>query len=929
MGNLQYVGETLWIGILCKFLIYSGFLAASFSTISYLVSTFGKNQKESWQKLGNISFYIHGISILVLLCIMFGAMLTGKYEYSYVFDHVNKDLPMEYIFSAFWEGQEGSFLLWMFWHIVLGFILINKEKKLGAPVLAIIALAEIWLSSMLLGIYLPFEDIKIGSNPMTLMREMVAAPIFNNADYLSLIQGRGLNPLLQNYWMTIHPPFVFFGFALTIVPFGYAFASLATNDQHDWLRPAMKWGLMSAGILGTAILMGSLWAYEALSFGGYWAWDPVENTSLVPWIILVAGVHTNLTSISTNHGRRATIFFYLLGFILIVYSTLLTRSGILGDTSAHSFTESGLGPQLTMFIGTFILIALAFFIMKYKYISEPEKEESSSSREFWMFVGSLVLLFSGALINGASSIPVYNKVMRYFDPSFVGNVLKDPIDHYNKYQLWIGVFVAILSGLTIWLQYKKETFDIKALSLRLLVHLLVSIGLTYLTTLWIQLPGYNNIILAIASWFTIISNLDFLISRIKRDSKILAAGTAHMGFGIMGLGILATGLNFTHLSNPFMFKGLFQEGDEEKYVQLIKGQPLILKNYLVTYQKDTLIDKARFYDISFKELNQDLTVKDSFITRPNAVYSNDFTKIAAYNPDTRHYANKDIFTCVVQVPPAISDVELAKEIEDTTKYTTFDFTLGDTLMLPTKEKMVVTKVQYKPTHSEYLNHSHTLGFGLEYTLVDLMGKTVTGNSAIGLDGNIIYKYPGVAEAQGIRIRPSEKFMEQLVTSEEKLQYKTYKVKQGEPILFEGHEIILATFDKNIDTTRYEAEKNDIAISAVLQIKNKNDIYVAKPIFVLRGNSPLGIKDYTPEIGLHTRLSYINPKTNEFELKLAKDVRSSTSKIPLEIAFDVPRTDYVILEAKIFPGINLYWIGSIMMMLGLVLAWYNRWKQSRA
>jgi cytochrome c-type biogenesis protein CcmF len=923
MKELQYVGETLWIGYACKALIYTGFLSALFSTIAYFTSTFFNKDKDSWKSLGNKAFYLHGFSVVTLLVVMFSAMLGFKYEYSYVFEHVSADLPTKYIFSAFWEGQEGGFLLWMFWHIILGFVLIKKEKPLGAPVMAVIALAEVWLNSMLLGVFI--NDIKIGSNPMTLMRDMVAAPIFSNADYLSLIKGRGLNPLLQNYWMTIHPPFVFFGFALTIVPFAYAFAALATKSYDEWLRPAMRWGLLSAGILGIAILMGSLWAYEALSFGGYWAWDPVENTSLVPWIILVAGVHTNLTALSSNHGRKATIFFYLGGFILIVYSTLLTRSGILGDTSAHAFTEMGLEWQLTFFIFTFILLALGFYIARFKGIFEPAKEESIHSREFWMFVGSLVLMFSGLLINGSSSIPVYNKIMRVFDPSFVGNVLKDPIEHYNKFQIWIAIFVGILSGLTVWTNYRSSKMNTMSIWVRMGVHVVLSIAFTYLTTLWIKLPLIQHLMMCFASWFTIFSNLDYIISRIKANNKVLAAGSAHLGFGLMGIGILATGLNFTHLNNPFMFKGLFEEGDEEKYVQLIKNQPLILKNYMVTYEKDTLIDKARFYDLSFKELNQDLTVKDSFKTRPNAVYSNDFTKIAAYNPDTRHYGGKDIFTCVVQLPAAIRDVEEAKQIEDSTKYTLFNSKIGDTIKLASGVKIVPKKVQYRPTHSEYITHDHTVGFGLEYILVDSKDKELVGNTAIGIDGNILYKYPGVAESEGIRIRPSEKYIDQLLTAEDKLNYKTFKVKQGVPFMYEGNEIILATFDKKIDSSKFEVKPNDVAIAAVLQIKNKEDIYVAKPIFILRGNNPLGVKDYTPEVGLHTRLSFINPQTNEFELKIAKDIRDTNIEIPLEIATDVPRTDYIILEAKIFPGINLFWVGSILMMFGLLVAWYNKWK----
>jgi cytochrome c-type biogenesis protein CcmF len=926
MDKIQYVGEALWIGHLCKAFIFGSFIAALLSFTSYAISTYrrGSSDHDSWKSIGKTAFWIHGLAIISLLATMFYAMVTHHYEYSYVFDHVSGELPMKYILSAFWEGQEGSFLLWMFWHVVIGFILIRNNDNWHAPVLAIVALAEVWLNSMILGIHLNlFDEIyKIGSNPMTLLRDMNPAPIFSNADYLSLIKGRGLNPLLQNYWMTIHPPTVFCSFALSVVPFAYAIAALWTNTYEEWLKPVFRWALMSAAILGIALIMGSIWAYEALSFGGYWAWDPVENTSLVPWIILVGGIHSNLIARATGQGLKSTFLFYIFGFLLIVYSTLLTRSGILGDTSAHAFTEMGLEWQLTFFNGTFLLIGLVLFFVRYKKITSPAKEESAVSREFWMYVGSLVLMFSGLLINGSSSLPVYNKIRRYFDPAFIGNVLKDPIDHYNKYQLWIAIFIGLLSGIAVWLQYRSEAIKKNILLKKFVIFTLLSCGLTVALCYWINLPFYQHKIMAFASWFAIVSNAAYLIDQLKVNTKGIAAAVSHFGFGLMSIGILASGLNFTNLSNPFMFKGLFGgEGEEEKYIQLIKGSPLMVKNYIVNYEKDTLIGKSRLYDITFKEVNKNQEVVDSFMTRPNAVYANDFSKIAAFNPDTRHYFTKDIFTCVVSLPPAIADSEDAKRIEDSTKYVAYDVALGDTIFLKSKDKLVIDKIQFRPSHSEYLKNKHDVGYGFEYTLYDEFHQINKGEAAIGLDGNILYKYPGVLEKLGIKIRPDESFIDRLLTPEENLTYQNFSVKQNQEVLFKNYKISLTGFDKNTDTTRYQKMDGDISVAGIVKITDGQNTYEAKPIFVIRDSAPMGIKDYIPELGIHIRLANINPKTNVFEIRLAQDARGAMVKIPLEVATGVQRTDYLILEAKIFPGINLYWLGSILMMVGLVLAWF--------
>jgi cytochrome c-type biogenesis protein CcmF len=148
--------------------------------------------------------------------------------------------------------------------------------------------------------------------------------------------------------MVIHPPVLFLGFASTIIPFGFAYAGLLNKD-HSWTRVSLSWTCFSAAVLGTGIMMGAAWAYESLSFGGYWAWDPVENASLVPWLVLIAGLHTNLIYKHTGYSLKSTYLFYIFSFSLVLYSTFLTRSGILGDTSVHAFTGADMTPQLILF----------------------------------------------------------------------------------------------------------------------------------------------------------------------------------------------------------------------------------------------------------------------------------------------------------------------------------------------------------------------------------------------------------------------------------------------------------------------------------------------------------------------------------------------------------------------------------------------------
>ena len=169
-------------------------------------------------------------------------------------------------------------------------------------------------------------------------------------DYLHLIaDGNGLNPLLQNYWMVIHPPTLFMGFASMVIPFAYAIGGLWEKRYNEWMKPALPWALYAVMILGTGIIMGSFWAYEALNFGGFWAWDPVENASVIPWLTLIAAVHVLIAYKNSGHSYFTATFLVFISFVLVLYASFLTRSGILGETSVHAFTDLGMFWHLVIY----------------------------------------------------------------------------------------------------------------------------------------------------------------------------------------------------------------------------------------------------------------------------------------------------------------------------------------------------------------------------------------------------------------------------------------------------------------------------------------------------------------------------------------------------------------------------------------------------
>ncbi|MEM0993870.1 MAG: cytochrome c biogenesis protein CcsA [Bacteroidota bacterium] len=944
MADIQYVGENLLPGQIGQLAIVVGFVASIFSVITYFFATQKRHEPkeaERWLNMGRFGFLLHGLSVFSVIGIIIFLMLNKHYEYQYVQAHVSDDLSFRYVFVAFWEGQEGSFLLWMFWHIVLGLVLMVSAKKWEAPTLSVLALIQAFIGSMLLGLYVT-DEVKVGSNPLLLLRDVMNIPLFNNADYVQLIRGTGLNPLLQNYWMTIHPPTLFLGFASTALPFCYAIAGLWTGEHKAWLKPALRWSLFSAGILGTGILMGGAWAYEALNFGGYWAWDPVENASLVPWLILVAGVHTNLIANATGYSIRTTYLFYVLTFFFILYSTFLTRSGILGETSVHAFTEMGLETQLGILVAFFLLLGVGMIIVKNKEIPSIKQEEATSSKEFWMFIGTLVLLFSSVLIIGSTSLPIYNQIRQLFDPIFEGIVINEPVPHYNKYQLWIAIFIGFLSGVAQFLRYREKRFEKWRMGFfkHLALTSLVTAVITYLFTLWINATAWQYILMLAAGVFTIVANIDYLFAFAKGNMKQAGSVISHFGFGVMLLGILASSLNKTALSkNTFAMKGLpMSEDMMKKNVYLLKGEVMpIQQNYEVTYVKDTFDQFVRTFVINFKQKNEAGEVIQDFNVYPNVQYNKEFTEIAALNPDTKHYWNKDIFTHVVTVPKAELDKEYAQQIEDSLNYNRYDlvlgqdFTLYDTIQVSNLDTAVVRtyparllSIDRNPKHLDYHEEAGDLKVGAVIA-VSTPDSIYEVRPMLVLRGQMIFSYPAQVGDLTLKAKLDERVFDEVIFIEQNLDYQSVHLKQGQTIQFEDYTIQFGGFNRSPNHSEYKKEEGDIAVGAYLGISKDGRSYSANPIYFIRENRPYNIKETVPQTGLHVRFNSIDPKTETAEFLFAQQDASGAT-IPVDIATDATRTDFIVFEAIEFQGINLFWIGTIAMMLGFFFSWLVRWRQ---
>jgi cytochrome c-type biogenesis protein CcmF len=698
---MDYIGEQLWAGQLGRLLILLSLISSVLATVAYFKAANAKSLADasSWRQFGRISFSIDVLSVIGVFGVLLYIISAHRFEYLYAWSHSERSLNFKYLLSCIWEGQEGSFLLWTFWHGILGLILIRTAKNWEAPVMTVVSFAQACLATMIMGMY--FFGAKVGSNPFLLVREVYQeAPIFQQANYLSTVpqmrDGQGLNQLLQNYWMVIHPPILFLGFASTLVPFAFAIAGLWKKDYSGWTKVALPWGLFSAAILGTGIMLGAVWAYESLTFGGYWAWDPVENASMVPWLVLVAGIHTQVIYNSTGHSLRATYLFSILTFLLILYSTFLTRSGVLGDTSVHAFTDLGMNMQLILFMLIFAVPALALFIGRYKHIPTIRKEESSYSREFWMFIGSLVLFLSALFIIVSTSLPVLNKI---FNKSWA--VGEDVEFAYNRIQIFVAIILGLLTAVSQFLKYKNtsRSYFAKKIALPTLISIAIAACISIFGN--INYTKYGAGFLAaihlalFAGVYAVVANATYIWAGLKGKLAVAGASVGHVGFGLFLVGILISSAKKEVLSLNTTVALPFDPKSKENPMEnqtLFQGMRTDMGKYWTTFvNSDSLTGdgKISFFQILFESKNG----KDKFSLYPNLIRNSKGQEGFSNNPDAKHYWNRDIFTY-------ISYARDMDKTQDTAKAKLYTVKVGDTIKYGFGF-MTVDKVVMNPNNDRY------------------------------------------------------------------------------------------------------------------------------------------------------------------------------------------------------------------------------------
>jgi len=627
-------------------------IALAFSIISMIMYFLNYRGYKNTLDYGRIAY--HGMAVLVIAASVFlwYAILTHQYQYEYIYsysDNALRKLGIFHLASAFWGGQQGSFMLWLLLTSIVGIILQSYASKRGdlePRVMAVFTLATTFLLVMVSPWFKnPFEYIWM--TPTFIKVEHLNSQFFSlpfiqqfyftdqssnqafiqiNKEFVSLltqagvsvnqfiIDGKGLNPQLLNFWMQIHPPILFTGFSMATVPFAFAIAALMKNDYKSWVSQAFPWMLAGMGILGLGIMLGGYWAYEMLGWGGYWAWDPVENSSLIPWLVGVAGIHTLLvqkrSQVKGGIGKYAktNLMLCVLTYVLVLYSTFLTRSGVLGDASVHSFVDPGMIVYLflILFMGTFILLGFGMIIFRWKTLNENIKdEESILSRELALFTAMIVLIASAIIVLVGTSAPIFGKSVDTF--------------FYDEMHLPLAIIIMFLNGISLLIKWQRS--ELNELIKKSLFAAAVSIMFTILLIVIGGVHEIMIILLSLTTAFSLFVNLDIAIKIVKGNMKMLGAYVAHIGIALFLLGVIGSAVY-----------------SEEMNVDLVKGKPVTAFGYEMTFTEYYPIENNTKYafNVNVKRGNSEYKVTP-------VMYLSDFNNSLMREPAILTLLTKDIY----------------------------------------------------------------------------------------------------------------------------------------------------------------------------------------------------------------------------------------------------------------------------------------------
>jgi cytochrome c-type biogenesis protein CcmF len=534
---------------------YSLIIAMFLSGYSGLTATFGIKTRrgEMIASAENAAYAVFGFFTLASLSMIY-ALVTRDFQVEYVSSYTNRSLPLAYTLTGFYAGQKGSLLLWGWLLSIFTAIVIfqnrTKNRELMPYVLAVLTGVIFFFSFLMIFVTNPFETLNhIPSD------------------------GKGLNPMLQNPGMIFHPPTLFLGYVGFTVPFAFALAALITGQLGDvWIKTTRKWTIFSWFFLTAGNLFGMEWAYVELGWGGYWAWDPVENASFLPWIIGTAYLHSVMIQEKRGMLKVWNIVLILLTFLLTIFGTFITRSGLIA--SVHSFGESTLGMIFLIFLGVTLLISLGLLIHRLPDLQSKNQLDSVLSRESSFLFNNLLFVGIAFTVFWGTLFPIISEAVR-------GIKITVGVPFFNAVVTPIGLALLLLTGVCPLIAWRKTSF------VRFARKIIFPFVFSVTGAIALYLSGIRSLYTLIALTFCIFVSttliLEFFYGTRTRHS-VFSEGYLKAFWNLVAKNKRRYGGYIIHFGVVLIFMAMSGNAfNLEKQVTLKQGESFDIKKYTLRY----------------------------------------------------------------------------------------------------------------------------------------------------------------------------------------------------------------------------------------------------------------------------------------------------------------------------------------------------------
>lgn len=528
----------------------------------------GAGVSASDRRTDRVGLWARRFFYLTCGCVVVGAgslmalVLNQQYIVHYIWKNSNKELPFGFRLASFWADQEGTFFLWGVYNVVIGGFILWRARLDERWIMPFFTLIHVSLFTLLMFMnpfWLPDpKEVRAGLEGVSAPPEFLTFLPSTLAQHLSYYFGwgqyinpkymgtRGLNEQLQNFWMVIHPPTLFVGYSTMVVPSCFALGALMRRDYDGWVNRVAPWLAFSWCVLGFGIFLGAYWAYETLGWGGYWSWDPVENSSLIPWLVATTLVHGLLAQRNRGNFKQANLFLGVMLGASVLLGSFLVRSGILSENSVHSFAE----PQFSVFVTLLVILAIWFvmsvvvWLWRFRDIQASIAYEHVWERHFGFFLGLIVLSAISVVVMFGVTLPIWKPWL----PGALGG--KGSVDYtfYNKALLPVAYVMIVLMTLTPLMPW-KNTGSGRAMKPFTIVALILAALFTaffLFAAVWAWMGGFvrQNDLAYIGFGLALALGLvtNAVVLRRAATGGILNASPwiTHMGFMVMLAGIVIT-----------------------------------------------------------------------------------------------------------------------------------------------------------------------------------------------------------------------------------------------------------------------------------------------------------------------------------------------------------------------------------------------------